>query len=116
MFRVSHEIQLRPCPAGRFSTDIAFSSLIEYRMLSGEEKRRNEAAAKAARAKPKPKAAAAAAGAKPKLSAEEQLEQNKALFHAATLGDMGKLEAAIAAGAEVSWHNPDMVSELSELE
>jgi len=29
---------------------------------------------------------------------------------------MGKLEAAIAAGAEVDWHNPDMVSELSELE
>ena len=29
---------------------------------------------------------------------------------------MGKLEAAIAAGAEVDWHNPDRVSELSELE
>ena len=86
-------------------------------MLSGEEKRRNEAAAKAARAKPKPKAAAAAAGAKPKLSAEEQLEQNEALYDAAwRSGEMGKLEAAIAAGAEVSWHNPDMVSELSELE
>ena len=118
MFRVSHEIQLRPCPAGRFSTDIAFSSLIEYRMLSGEEKRRNEAAAKAARAKPKPKAAAAAAaaGAKLKLSAEEQKQQNQALYGASENGEMGKLEAAIAAGAEVDWHNPDVVSELSELE
>ena len=85
-------------------------------MLSGEEKRRNEAAAKAARAKPKPKAAAAAAGAKPKLSAEEQLEQNVALYGAARYGEMGKLEAAIAAGAEVDWHNPGRVSELSELE
>jgi len=29
---------------------------------------------------------------------------------------MGKFKAAIAAGAEVDWHNPDHVSELSELE
>ena len=52
----------------------------------------------------------------PKLSAEEQLEQNEALYDAAAWGDMGKLEAAIAAGAEVDWHHPRSVSELSEVE
>ena len=52
---------------------------------------------------------------KPKLSAEEQKKQNKALYDAANRGEMGKLEAAIAAGAEVDWHNPGYVSELSEL-
>ena len=62
-----------------------------------------------------------AAGAKPKLSAEEQKKkpektQNQALYDAASYGEMGKLEAAIAAGAEVDWHNPDRVSKLSELE
>ena len=64
------------------------------------------------------KAAKAATAAKKKkeLSAEEQKQQNEALYDAAKYGEMGKLEAAIAAGAEVDWHNPDMVSELSELE
>ena len=63
-------------------------------------------------------APAAAAAAKPKLSAEEQKKQNEALFDAARDGEMGKLEAAIAAGAEVDWHHtdPGYVSELSELE
>ena len=48
----------------------------------------------------------------------EREEQNKALYDASGMGWMGKLEAAIAAGAEVDWHNPGFfkVSELSELE
>ena len=52
------------------------------------------------------------------LSAEEQKQQNEALYYAVRDGEMGKLEAAIAAGAEVDWHNPGQyeVSELSELE
>ena len=54
--------------------------------------------------------------ARAKLSAEEQKQQNQALHHAAQNGYVGKLEAAIAAGAEVSWHSPNNVSELSELE
>ena len=60
----------------------------------------------------------ASATKKKELSAEEQKKQNKALYDAAQKGDMGKLEAAIAAGAEVDWHHtdPDYVSELSELE
>ena len=58
----------------------------------------------------------ASASKKKELSAEEQKKQNEALFGASGRGDMGKLEAAIAAGAEVDWHNPDVVSELSELE
>ena len=49
-------------------------------------------------------------------AAAEQKKQNEALYRAARDGEMGKLEAAIAAGAEVDWHNPDTVSELSELE
>ena len=61
-------------------------------------------------------AAAAAPTKKKELSAEEQKKQNQALYGAARDGEMGKLEAAIAAGAEVDWHNPDLVSELSELE
>ena len=73
--------------------------------------------AEAAEAKAKTRAVAAKAKAsKLKRSAEEQKKQNEALFGAARDGEMGKLEAAIAAGAEVSWHNPNMVSELSELE
>jgi serine/threonine protein kinase len=64
----------------------------------------------------KAKAAAAAPTKKKELSAEEQKQQNKALFDAAKKGEMGKFKAAIAAGAEVDWHNPDRVSELSELE
>ena len=62
------------------------------------------------------KAATAAKKKKKELSAEEQKKQNEALYWAARNGEMGKLEAAIAAGAEVDWHNPDRVSELSELE
>ena len=58
----------------------------------------------------------ASATKKRELSAEEQKQQNEALFGAARSGEMGKLEAAIAAGAEVDWHNPNHVSELSELE
>ena len=61
-------------------------------------------------------AAAAPATKKKELSAEEQKKQNEALFNAAEKGEMGKFKAAIAAGAEVDWHNPDWVSELSELE
>ena len=73
--------------------------------------------AEAAEAKAKTRAVAAKAKAsKPKLSAAEQKKQNEALYFAAQKGEMGKLEAAIAAGAEVDWHNPDRVSELSELE
>ena len=49
-------------------------------------------------------------------AAEEAKKQNEALYGAAYSGDMGKFKAAIAAGAEVDWHNPDSVSELSELE
>ena len=73
--------------------------------------------AEAAEAKAKTRAVAAKAKAsKPKLSAAEQKKQNKALFDASENGEMGKLEAAIAAGAEVDWHNPNHVSELSKLE
>ena len=49
------------------------------------------------------------------LSAAEQKKQNEALYCAARDGEMGKFKAAIAAGAEVDWHDP-YVSELSELE
>ena len=72
-----------------------------------------EAAAAAAEASAAA-AAAAAAASKPKLSAEEQKKQNEALYFAAQKGEMGKLEAAIAAGAEVD--SKHVVSELSELE
>ena len=58
----------------------------------------------------------ASASKKKELSAEEQKKQNQALYGAAQNGEMGKFKAAIAAGAEVDWHNPDKVSELSELE
>ena len=64
----------------------------------------------------KAKAAAVSASKKKKLSAEGQKQQNEALYGAARDGEMGKLEAAIAAGAEVDWHNPNAISELSELE
>ena len=53
------------------------------------------------------RAAAAAPTKKKELSAAEQKKQNEALWDAAENGEMGKLEAAIAAGAEVDWHNPD---------
>ena len=72
--------------------------------------------AAAAAAAAEAKAAAAAPTKKKELSAEEQKKQNEALFDAARYGEMGKFKAAIAAGAEVDWHNPDRVSELSELE
>ena len=62
----------------------------------------------------KAKAAAAAPTKKKELSAEEQKKQNQALYDAAENGEMGKLEAAIAAGAEVD--SKHWVSELSELE
>ena len=42
-----------------------------------------------------------------KLSAEELLEKNKALYYKVILGNMGELESAIADGAEVDWHNPN---------
>ena len=48
-------------------------------------------------------------------AAEEAKKQNEALYGASEKGEMGKFKAAIAAGAEVEWHNP-YVSELSELE
>ena len=85
----------------------------EAEAAAAAAKAKAEAAAVAAKAK-----AAAAAAAKPKLSAAEQKKQNQALFDAAYNNDVGKLEAAIAAGAEVDWHHtdPDYVSELSELE
>ena len=95
----------------------------EAEAAAAAAKAKAEAEAAAAKAKveaetaaAKAKAEAEAAAAKPKLSAEEQKKQNEALYDAAEKGEMGKLEAAIAAGAEVDWHNPDMVSELSELE
>ena len=84
------------------------------------QKERAAAAEAEAAARRQRQAAAAAEEAsatkKKGLSAEEQKQQNKALYGAARFGEMGKLEAAIAAGAEVDWHNPDKVSELSELE
>ena len=49
-------------------------------------------------------------------AAEEAKKQNEALYGASEKGEMGKFKAAIAAGAEVDWHNPLKVSELSELE
>ena len=48
--------------------------------------------------------------------AEAAEEFSKQCYEASEKGEMGKLEAAIAAGAEVDWHNPNFVSELSELE
>ena len=84
------------------------------------QKERAAAAEAEAAARRQRQAAAAAEEAsatkKKELSAEEQKQQNEALYDAAWHGEMGKLEAAIAAGAEVDWHNPDFVSELSELE
>ena len=96
--------------------------------LQEEERRAAEAAAATAKAKAEAEAAArrqrqaaaaaeeASATKKKELSAEEQKKQNQALYDAWGNGEMGKLEAAIAAGAEVDWHNPRNVSELSELE
>ena len=75
--------------------------------------------AEAAEAKAKTRTVAAKAKAsKPNLffRPAEQKKQNEALYGASQNGEMGKLEAAIAAGAEVDWHNPGYVSELSELE
>ena len=91
-------------------------------LLAEEERRRLEEAERQRRQREEAErqrrqaAAAAAAASKPKLSAAEQKKQNEALYFAAEKGEMGKLEAAIAAGAEVDWHNPNRVSELSELE
>ena len=84
------------------------------------QKERAAAAEAEAAARRQRQAAAAAEEAsatkKKGLSAAEQKKQNEALYDAAKQGEMGKLEAAIAAGAEVDWHNPGYVSELSELE
>ena len=96
--------------------------------LQEEERRAAEAAAATAKAKAEAEAAArrqrqaaaaaeeASATKKKELSAAEQKKQNEALYDASEKGEMGKFKAAIAAGAEVDWHNPDKVSELSELE
>ena len=84
------------------------------------QKERAAAAEAEAAARRQRQAAAAAEEAsatkKKELSAEEQKKQNVALYDAARWGEMGKFKAAIAAGAEVDWHNPNQVSELSELE
>ena len=84
------------------------------------QKERAAAAEAEAAARRQRQAAAAAEEAsatkKKELSAAEQKQQNEALYGAARDGEMGKFKAAIAAGAEVDWHNPDRVSEWSELE
>ena len=64
------------------------------------EKARAEAEAEAAKRK----------GGPVKLKPSERLAQNKVLFDAAKSEDMDKLEASIAAGADVDGGNPDMVS------
>jgi hypothetical protein len=42
-------------------------------------------------------------------------ENNRALFYAAKNEDMEKLQASIAAGAEVNWANPEAVMSLTSL-
>ena len=85
--------------------------LVEEAEEEGEEEEDDEAAEAEAAA-----AAAAALAAAGLREGATQKEKNEALFGASQNGEMGKLEAAIAAGAEVDWHHPDLVSELSELE
>jgi ankyrin repeat protein len=41
----------------------------------------------------------------------EQLEKNRALFHAARNEDVDRLKESLAAGAEIDWNNKEMVSE-----
>ena len=78
-------------------------------LLAEEERRRLEEAERQRRQREE-------AERQRRQAAAEQKKQNQALYDASEEGEMGKLEAAIAAGAEVDWHNPNDVSELSKLE
>ena len=83
-----------------------FHAMMEKMQQSGERAAEEALSQKAARE-----------SALSKEEIEEQAErdrQGEALWHAAKNEDMTKLELAVAAGADLNWPNPRVVSERRE--